>query len=100
MIVGIDSCFVKDVSRKRKTSLEIVLRRIDVPTRNDEVFAVVRRLDDLAQEPVRAALRRCGHTGDTVVRVLSDGEAGTPTPPGRWLDPSVEHRPDWWHPDR
>jgi hypothetical protein len=55
MVVGIDGCFVKGISRKRKTSLEIVLGRIDVPSRNGEVFAVVRRLDSLAKERVRAA---------------------------------------------
>jgi hypothetical protein len=97
MIVGIDGCFAKGISRKRKTSLEIVLGRIDVPTRNGEVFAVVRRLDGLAKARVRAALRRYGRTRDTVVRVLSDGEDGMRTMLGRWLDPTVEHRLDWWH---
>jgi hypothetical protein len=61
------------------------------------VFAVVRRLDGLAKERVRAALRRCGRTCDTVVRVLSDGGDGMQTMLGRWLDPTVEHRLDWWH---
>ena len=42
-------------------------------------------------------MRRCGRTPDTVVRVLSDGEDGMRTMLGRWLDPTVEHRLDWWH---
>ncbi len=79
------------------TSLEIVLGRIDVPTRNGNVFAAVRRVDGLAKERVRAALRRGGRTRDTVVRALSDGEDGMRTMLGRRLDPSVEHRLDWWH---
>ena len=97
MVVGIDGCFVKGISRKRKTSLEIVLGRIDVPAQNGEVFAVVRRLDGLAKERVRAVMRRCGRACDTEVRVLSDGEDGMRTMLGRWLDPTVEHRLDWWH---
>jgi len=97
MVVGIDGCFVKGIGGKRKTSVEIVLGRIDVPTRSGEVFAVVRHLDGLAKEQVRAVMRRCGRTGDTVVRVLSDGEDGMRTMLGRWLDPTVEHRLDWWH---
>ena len=97
MIVGIDGCFVKGVGRKRKTSLEIVLGRIEVPARNGQVFAVVRHLDGLAKERVRAVMRRCGRAPDTVVTVLSDGEDGMRTMLGRWLDPKVEHRLDWWH---
>ena len=97
MVVGIDGCFVKGIGGKRKTSLEIVLGRIDVPARKGEVFAVVRRLDGLAKERVRVVMRRCGRDRDTVVRVLSDGEDGMRTMLGRWLDPTVEHRLDWWH---
>lgn len=97
MVVGIDGCFAKGISRQRKTSLEIVLGRIDVPARNGEAFAVVRRLDGLAKERVRAVMRRCGRTPDTAVRVLSDGEDGMRTMLGRWLDRTVEHRLDWWH---
>jgi hypothetical protein len=97
LVVGIDGCFVKGINRKRKTSLEIVLGRIDVPARNGEAVAVVRRLDDLAKERVRAVMRRWGRTPDTVVRVLSEGEDGMRTMLGRWLDPTVEHRLDWWH---
>jgi hypothetical protein len=31
MVLGIDGCFVKGISRNRKTSLEIVLGQIEVP---------------------------------------------------------------------
>jgi hypothetical protein len=48
MLLGIDGCFVKGISRNRKTSLEVVVGRIEVPARNSEVFAVVRHLDGLA----------------------------------------------------
>jgi len=65
MVLGIDGCFVKGISRNRKTSLEIVLGRIEVPARSGEVFAVVRHLDGLAKERVRAVMRRCGgYSGD------------------------------------
>jgi hypothetical protein len=97
MVLGIDGCFVKGISRNRKTSLEIVLGQIEVPARNGEVFAVVRHLDALAKERVRAAMRRSGRTPDTVVTALSDGEDGMRTMLGRWLDPTVKHRLDWWH---
>jgi hypothetical protein len=97
MVLGIDGCFVKGISRNRKTSLEIVLGQIEVPARNGEVFAVVRHLDGLAKERVRAAMRRCGRTPETVVTALSDGEDGMRTMLGRWLDPTVKHRLDWWH---
>jgi hypothetical protein len=97
MVLGIDGCFVKGISRNRKTSLEIVLGRIEVPAQNGEVFAVVRRLDGLAKEGVRAVMRRCGRPPDTVVTVLSDGEDGMRTMLGRWLDPTLKHRLDRWH---
>jgi hypothetical protein len=97
MVLGIDGWFVKGISRNRKTSLEVVLGRIEVPARNGEVFAVVRYRDGLAKQRVRAVMRRCGRAPDTVVTVLSDGEDGMWTILGRWLDSTVKHRPDWWH---
>ena len=83
--------------QKLRTSLEIVLGQIEVPARKGEVFAVVRHLDGLAKERVKAAMRRCGRTPDTVVTALSDSEDGMRTMLGRWLDPTVKHRLDWWY---
>ncbi len=97
MVVGIDGCFVKGIRGRRKTNLEIVLGRVEVPCRGSEVFAVVRHLDGRAKERVRTVLRRCGRTPDTAVTILSDGEDGMRTMLGRWLDPTVMHRLDWWH---
>jgi hypothetical protein len=97
MIVGIDGCYVKGLTTRRKSSLEIVLGRVEAPERASEMFAVVRRLDGLAKERVRAVLRRCGRGPQTKVVVLSDGEDGMRSMLGRWLDPTVEHRLDWWH---
>lgn len=62
------------------------------------MFAVVRHLDGLLKDRVRtAASCRCGRTRHTAVRFLSDGDDRMRTMPGRWLDPSAEHRRDWWH---
>jgi hypothetical protein len=47
MVVRICGCFLTGISGKRMTSLEMVLGRIDVPTRDGEVHAVVRRQSSL-----------------------------------------------------
>jgi hypothetical protein len=73
---------------------------VEAPERASEMFAVVRRLDGLVKERVRAVLRRCGRGPQTKVVVLSDGEDGMRSMLGQWLDPTVEHRLDWWHLDR
>jgi hypothetical protein len=49
MVVGIDGCYVKGATTHRKSSLEIVLGRVEAPERASEVFAVVRKLDGLAK---------------------------------------------------
>jgi hypothetical protein len=97
MVVGIDGCYIKGIRKARKSSIEVVLGRVESRCRPSEVFAVVRKLDDLATERVRSVMRRCGRGPDTEVVVLSDGEHGMRTMLGQWLDPTVNHRLDWWH---
>ena len=97
MVVGIDGCYIKGIHKARKSSIEVVLGRVESRGRPSEVFAVVRKLDDLAKERVRSVMRRCGRGPDTEVVVLSAGEDGMRTMLGQWLDPTVKHRLDWWH---
>jgi hypothetical protein len=79
MVVGIDGCFVKGIKKSINPSMEVVLGRIESPGCAGEVFAVVRKLDDLAKERVRTVMRRCGRGPETQVVVLSDGEDGMRT---------------------
>ena len=53
MVVGIDGCFIKGIRKARKSSIEVVLGRVESRGRPSEVSAVVRKLGDLAKERVR-----------------------------------------------
>ena len=65
MVVGIDGCYIKGIHKARKSSIEVVLGRVESRGRPSEVFAVVRKLDDLAKERVSGrGQRRCQSHAD------------------------------------
>jgi hypothetical protein len=75
MVVGIDGAYVAATrSKMQRRHFEVVLGRIEAPDCDDEVFAVVRDLDDLARERIRWVLRRAGRGPITKLTLLSDGE--------------------------
>jgi hypothetical protein len=96
MVVGIDGAFVKAVpTETRRKDLEVVVGRIEVPSRPHELFAVVREPGGQSRERLRATLRRAGRGPATRLVVLSDGEDEMRELPGRWLGAEQRHRLDW-----
>lgn len=99
MVVGIDGAFVKAMSTHpgQRRQLEILTGRIETARRCGEAFAVVRNLDPLAQQRLRAVLRRCGRGPKTDLTILSDGEDGLRGLVGTWFGKKYRHRLDWFH---
>jgi len=77
MVVGIDGAFVKALPTRRsqRRQLEILTGRIESAQHNGEAYAVVRDLDSLTKQRLRALLRRCGREPKTDLTILSDGVA-------------------------
>jgi len=99
MVVGIDGAFVKALPTRRsqRRQLEVITGRIESAQHRGEAYAVVRDLDSLAKQRLRAILRQCGRGPKTEITVLSDGEDGLRGLVGSWFGKRCRPRLDWFH---
>ncbi|MGH9773246.1 MAG: hypothetical protein ACRD4Q_16375 [Candidatus Acidiferrales bacterium] len=77
--------------------MEILTGRIESAQHRGEAYAVVRDLDSLAKQRLRAVLRRYGRGPKTDLTILSDGEDGLRGLVGPWFGKKCRHRLDGFH---